>query len=129
MTDPLHLILPGSIRSKKNSKRPIKAGNRFKLIPSKAYLKWEKEARQSAWTQLPPGNFPHDRPVQVQVIAFYKGPRPDGSGILESVGDCLEGIVWLNDNQIDYWLGPDRIHDKKNPRTEVWVREMGGLSR
>jgi Holliday junction resolvase RusA-like endonuclease len=134
----VRLILPGSVRSKKNSKQPvpipakgktrIKAliGNQWRyaqivLQPSKAYRAWEKEARWAAKTQYKAPPVEHD--VHVQIHAYYKGRMPDLSGAKESVGDCLEGILWKDDRQIRSWDGSRLYHDLKNPRTEVIVRE------
>jgi Holliday junction resolvase RusA-like endonuclease len=61
-------------------------------------------------------------PVRVEVHAYYKGPKPDLSGCLESVGDCLEGIIWANDGEIMSWDGSRVHHDLDNPRTEVIVK-------
>jgi len=122
------LTLPGSIRSKKNSKRLVQVGGkrapkRWVILPSKTYQQWEKQARWAARAQykLPP--MEHD--VHVEIHVFYKGPMPDLSGCLESCGDCLEGIVWLNDKQIKSWDGSRLCHDIRNPRTEVIVRRFG----
>ena len=94
----------------------------MQIHSSTAYKAWEKTARMDAMTQLPVGFKIIAGQVRVKVLAYYKGSRPDLSGAYESVGDCLEGIVWENDRQIESWDGDSRlIHDKKNPRTEVTV--------
>ena len=130
----IKLILPGSIRSKKNSKTAtmvggVKKPRRAIIIPSKAYTAWEKAARWAIQGQVR-GLYsdrkwltvPTDAPVEVKATVYYKGQRPDLSGCLESVGDCLEGIVWENDKQIVSWDG-SRLHkDNANPRTVVEVR-------
>ena len=41
---------------------------------------------------------------------------------LESIGDALEGLVWVNDKQIMSWDGSRLFHDLNNPRTEITVR-------
>ena len=74
----LMLVLPGSIRSKKNSKSIVKAGGRWIIIPSTAYRKWEKQARKYAIEQG--GNLKLTCDVHVKVSVFYKGQRPDLSG-------------------------------------------------
>ena len=121
----IHLILPGSIRSKKNSKRLIQAGNRRMVIPSKAYMAWERQVQASIEyccghvykrPLLPQGD------IHVEAHVYYKGSKPDLSGALESIGDALEGYVWANDGQIVSWDGSRLHHDLKNPRTEVTVR-------
>ena len=126
----MEIVLPGSIRSKKNSKRAIMIGKgstrRLTVIPSKAYLDWEKEVRKTVLLQLPNGWSPikYPRPIAVKATAYYKGPQPDLSGVLESVGDCLEGVIWENDRQILSWDGSRLYHDKENPRTLIEVEEM-----
>jgi Holliday junction resolvase RusA-like endonuclease len=121
-------ILPGSVRSKKNSKRPIYVGGknqpkRLMLLPSSAFQKWERAAKASALSQgrYSPGL--EGKPVQVQVTAYIRGTMPDLSGVLESVGDLLEGLAYNNDKQIVSWDGSRVYRDKDNPRTIVAVRE------
>lgn len=116
----IKLILPGSIRSKKNSKRVFKRGRFATVLPSKAYEEWEKEARRCAWpgSRVPPLTCG----ISVEAHCYYRGPKPDLSGCLESVGDALEGIIWANDGQIESWDGSRLHHDLKNPRTEITVR-------
>ena len=121
----IRFVLPGSIRSKKNSKRFIQAGNRRMIIPSKAYMAWECQVQVAVerccshaykWPLLPDGD------VHVEAHIYYKGGKPDLSGALESVGDALEGYVWANDGQIVSWDGSRLYHSLNNPRTEVTVR-------
>ena len=114
------LIIPGSIRSKKNSKRVFSCGRFTRVLPSKAYEEWEKQAHAHAWYHKP--KIIASGEIHVEAHFFYAGPRPDLSGCLESVGDCLEGIVWANDRQIVSWDGSRLHHDKDNPRTEITVR-------
>lgn len=117
----IKLTLPGSIRSKKNSKRIYSVGRFKRVLPSKAYEVWEKEARRCA---RPEGRHvqPLTIPVSVEAHIYYKGPRPDLSGCLESIGDALQRLIWEDDAQIISWDGSRLIHDKDNPRTEVTVR-------
>lgn len=139
----IHLILPGSIRSKKNSKRiiPIPSNHPtstmhkwakmgwqccyMQIQPSTAYIAWEKEARKAIMLQKPNDFEMFTGPVVVKMLAYYKGHRPDLSGTMESVGDCLAKYIYFDDRQIEKWDGDSRvIHDLKNPRTEVWVDEF-----
>ena len=128
-TRQIQLILPGSIRSKKNSKQAIMIGGkncprRPMIIPSKAYQVWETEARKEVMLKLPFAFKPIHGPVHVTAMIYFSGPRPDLSGCLESVGDCLQGLVWEDDGQIESWDGSRVIHDKANPRTVVEIREL-----
>jgi len=120
----LTVILPGSIRSKKNSKRIYKRGKFTAVLPSKAYLEWEKKARAEVSLQWPydsPFTF-IEKPVHVNAQIYYKGQQPDLSGCLESIGDAMEAFLWVNDKQIYSWDGSRLYHDKENPRTELIVR-------
>jgi len=121
----IRLILPGTVRIKKNSRRLFGSGKRKINLPSKAYMAWEEIARQKAFLQLRGYArsvfLPTDKPVAVKVLAYYKGQKPDLSGVLESVGDCLEGVVYENDKQVFSWDGSRLFHNLKNPRTEVTV--------
>ncbi len=140
----IKLTLPGSVKSKKNSKQiiPLRSkGNKptwfqfyfrvkgglrkwmfanMTIQPSKAYDKWETAARESLYSQ---GWRLKVLTVAIQVKAtiYFKGQRPDLSGSMESIGDCLEGIVWENDRQIESWDGTRLIHCLDHPRTEVEV--------
>lgn len=116
----LTITLPGTLRIKKNSKRVFSMGKHKVVLPSKAYLAWEKAARSEAWqwAVIPP----LESPVEVTALCFIKGQLPDLSGCLESVGDAMQGIIWADDKLIYSWDGSRVIHDKDNPRTEVTVK-------
>ena len=112
--------IPGTIRSKKNSKRIVRAGRFPKLLPSKAYLRWEAAFRQELQLLCNLRGIKHtNKPIWVTATFYYKGRRPDLSGCMESLGDACEGILWLDDGQIVSWDGTRRVHDKQNPRVEL----------
>lgn len=126
----IKLTLPGSIRAKKNSKRIFARGRFKKVLPSKAYEAWQDYARRSAFFYVSgvhamchaAFSYPLSCPVHVEAHIYYKGNRPDLSGAMESIGDCLQGIMWGDDGQIESWDGSRLHHDLSNPRTEVTVR-------
>ena len=139
----IHLILPGSIRTKKTGQQIIsvpangETNNMHKwaklgwshcynqVHPGPPYRKWEKEARKAIMQQKPLDFNMFTGSVVVKVLAYYKGARPDLSGVYESIGDCLEKFVYFDDRQIEKWDGDSRvIHDLANPRTEVWINEF-----
>jgi len=119
------LTIPGSIVSKKNSKIACMIGGkncprRPMILPSKAYSKWEKQGREALlWQKWP--DIPLTCSVHVNAHFYYKGNKPDLAGAMESISDCLQGIVWANDGQIVSWDGSRTHHDLKNPRTEVSI--------
>jgi len=122
------IVLPGSVRAKKNSRVPIYVGGRnvprrLVIIPSRAYRNWEAEARCAARQQW--AGEPISGDVSMSVLAYVKGKKPDLSGVLESVGDCLQGIVYLDDAQIYSWDGSRVYHDRQMPRTVVTIRWGG----
>jgi Holliday junction resolvase RusA-like endonuclease len=94
------------------------------MIPGKPYQAWENEARKAVMMQRPVMRTPGDGPIEIRVTVYYKGNRPDLSGCLESVGDCLQGLVYEDDGQIESWDGSRVIHDKDNPRTVVVIKEI-----
>lgn len=129
MKNEIKLTLPGSIRSKKNSKRIFARGNFKTVLPSKAYEIWEKSVRDSMIGSpliqeygTPRIKFPLIIPIAINAQIYFSGQQPDLSGCLESIGDCLEGYVWENDKQIVSWDGSRLHHDLKNPRTELLIR-------
>ena len=129
-------VIPGTLRIKKNSRRIINVWQKRrgqksrkipKIIPSEAYIRWEKEARASLANELRVrgGNFfPISGPVWVEAVMYYSGQRFDLSGALESVGDAFEDYLWENDKQIVSWDGSRVEHDKSNPRTVLTVRAL-----
>jgi len=124
----LHFVLPGTVRIKKNSRRIFKRGKRTINIPSVAYEEWETSVRWMIVEQIK--NYWSDfklltGPIHVKAIHYYKGQQPDLSGMIESVGDAFEGMLWKNDKQIQSWDGSRQIHDKDNPRLCLWVEEFG----
>lgn len=121
----LRLIIPGSIRSKKNSKIACVIGGKNKprraiILPSKAHQKWEKEARKfiREFAIIPALTCP----VHVEAHFYYKGPKPDLSGCMESLADLLQGVLYVDDGQIESWDGSRVFHSKENPRTEAVIR-------
>jgi len=125
------LTIPGSIRSKKNSKRVFGCGKFKKVLPSKAYLAWEDSARVEAMIQttglrglrIRKGGILIPEGIQccVKALCFCKGVLPDLSGALESVGDAFRGILWKDDKQIVSWDGSRVYRDTKNPCTKISI--------
>jgi len=118
----MKLILPNSIRSKKNSKRIYGFGKFKKVLPSEAYLAWEEDARRAVVSQLSCDFKLITDDVSINAQIYYKGQQPDLSGCLESCGDAMEGILFENDKQIVSWDGSRLIHCKEHPRTEITIR-------
>jgi len=120
----MKLILPNSIRSKKNSKRIYAKGKKKIVLPSLAYLEWEEEARRAVVSQLSCDFKLLTGDISINAQIYYKGQRSDLSGTLESIGDAMEGILYENDKQIVSWDGSRLIHCKEYPRTEISIEKV-----
>lgn len=119
------LTLKGTPRSKKNSKKLKMCGARRLLVPSDAYMRWERDVRWQ-FRQLAKGmKLPMIPAWPVAVTkchVFYKGPEPDVHGCQESIADALQGFLWEDDAQIIAWDNVRKYHDKDNPRIELTVQ-------
>ncbi len=130
----IRVTIPGSIRSKKNSRQIVHIGGKnkprqAKVVPSQAHKKWERRAREYLIWALELDNRKDplipSGPVAIKAFCYFKGKRPDLSGALESIGDLLEGLVIQDDTQIESWDGSRVVHDKSNPRIVLEVRGSG----
>lgn len=123
------LILPGTIRSKKNSREvrnaKTKTGKLIKFMGASAkYRAWETRAQQAARQQLRVIGFTEsmEEHVKLEVKAYMKGNLVDLDAAHTSVMDCLEGIVWKNDKQVKKYSDESGVfRDKQYPRTEVTI--------
>jgi len=125
----IYLCLPGSIRSKKNSKIISTRGKFPRAFPSKAYKKWEDNARAEVLIYKSHFGYRPDLVtklnVHIKAVFYYSGPEPDLSGCLESIGDCLQSLLYENDKQIYSWDGSRKIRvPVGQERTEVWITEF-----
>lgn len=124
----IYFCLPGSIRSKKNSKIISTRGKFPRAFPSKAYTRWEAGARAEAIKQRGSQGYTRNllsQKISMKALFYYSGPEPDLSGCKESIGDCLEGIIYVNDKQIYSHEGSTKIRvPVGQERTEVWITEF-----
>lgn len=122
----LELTIEGVPRSKKNSQQIIRVGGKPRLIQSKAYREYEKdavaqiEAMHKAWHI--------DFPCNVKVI-FYRPTRVrcDLTNLLEAIDDVLVKAGVIEDDNWKIIVAHDgsRIRfDSERPRTEVTITEM-----
>src|SRR5262245_30597687 len=98
------LSIFGPPRTKKNSARIVRAGQRMRILPSVAHQAWAKSAveqLQHAW-RLPP----LDAPVSVAATVYRERGVGDLVNYLQAIADALEkaGVV-INDRQIVSWDG------------------------
>lgn len=129
------LILPGTIRSKKNSREKhytkTKTGKLVQFsAASKKYRAWEVRARQAAQQTLHSIGIlsPLECEVKLTVKAYMKGNLLDMDAAHTSVMDCLEGYAWKNDRQVKRYSEDSGVwRDTQYPRTEVTIQVLEAL--
>lgn len=118
--DCVTIVLPGKPETKKTSNQIAfnrKTGRRF-ILPSKAYLAWEKKC---CWLlTLLWRHAPIDYPMHVKA-RFYRDLRPDLDNLKHGVADVLQkaGVI-KNDRLIKSWDG-SRLIKSKETRVEVSI--------
>ena len=123
----VNIVIQGRPVPKKNSPRiiPRKGGNRPILLPSKAWMTYEKDALQQlmAW-----GNLYFPGPVYVHAVYYPKDYRwwPDLVGLLQGTSDLLEkaGIIVNDKNIVSYGGSHIKAVDRDNPRVEIAIAEV-----
>lgn len=125
-------------RTKKTSQRIVRFGKHkehIRVMPSKAYCDWEKEAL----TQAPlikaalrkaGVETPITDAVSVAATFYRDANRGDVAGFLQALGDYLQkaGIL-ADDVLIDSWDGSRLKKDGLNPRIEVCITALPGAQR
>lgn len=119
----MKLIIYGPPRTKKNSAQLIGGGLHPRMIPSKAYREYERDAI----SQLP-----MMQPIEsaVNVKCLYYMPtrrRVDLVNLLEATCDILVHGHVLKDDNCGIVVSHDgcRVrHDKENPRVEIEITEV-----
>ena len=122
----LYLKVRGEPRTKKNSPRFIRVGNRPMLIPSEAYLDYERDFIR----QIPRGFVPEpiNRPVNLKCV-YYMGTRRrvDLVNLLEATCDILVKAGVLEDDNSRIVVGHDGSEvrlDRDDPRVEIEIQEV-----
>lgn len=126
MNEPLTITIFGTPRSKKNSMQIIRLGNSHRLVQSKAYREYEKDA--VAQIQAAGKAWHIDDLCNVQCI-FYRPTRirVDLSNLISAVDDVLVKAGVIEDDDFKHIGGHDgsRIRfDKENPRTEIKITRL-----
>lgn len=116
----MHIIIPGEVIAKKNSKQIFCRGRFPVVIPSKAYETWHQSAQNALrGTKRVEG-------VQSIEVTFYRRTEAkyDLSNMLESVMDLLVDAGVIEDDNIRVVPKVTAIHggkDSLNPRAEVLI--------
>lgn len=146
----IRLIITGTPRTKKNDRVMGKAAKPLHL-PSKAYMKWEREAeiRIPGVCLQPPWGFGYlreaeallwtgrqiepllhqamlpDRPLNCEALIYRHADVGDPVGFYQAIADLLEHKrVLANDRQIRQWDGTRCLVDRAQPRVELTLTAL-----
>ena len=119
----MKLIIYGPPRTKKNSAQLIGGGLRPRMIPSKAYREYERDAI----SQLPMMQ-PIENAVNVRCLYYMPTRRRvDLCNLIEASCDILVRGGVLADDNCGIVVGHDGsrvLYDKENPRVEIEITEV-----
>lgn len=117
-----HFTIPLCPVTKKNSPQVIRAGKRYKVIPSKPYLTYKERVKEF----IPA--FKINEPVNIKAIYYMQTRRRvDLTNLNSALHDLLTDYGAIADDNCRIVIGTDgsRVsYDKQNPRTEVTITTM-----
>lgn len=124
----IKFIVPLPPISKKNSQQILtnRATGRPFIMPSKKYKDYEKEAARYIPKLRQPE--PINRPVNIKCLFYMPTKRKcDLTNLLEAIDDVMVKAGLLADDDftvIQSHDGSRVLHDKENPRTEVYIEAV-----
>ena len=123
----MKIVLYGRPITKKNSGRIVMAGRYPKLLPSKAYVDYEKDCLLQIT-----GKYKKRLNGAYNVKCLYYMPtrhRVDLTNLLNATNDILVKAEVLEDDNCKIVVGHDGsrvFYDKENPRVEIEIEEIHG---
>jgi len=117
----------GAPRTKKNSGRIVRARKGRKLLPSKAYENWHKQAEAQAYGikahwRNSGAEFPITESVNVTATFYRDALRGDLINYCQALADWLQDVQILDDDKrIEGWDGSRMAIDRKAPRIAVVI--------
>lgn len=121
----MHITIPITPVSKKNSQQIVRVKGKSIIIPSKKYKQYEKECGEYI-TEIPFTKF--DFPVNVECIYYMPTHRRvDLVNLQEATLDVLVkyGILLDDNSNIVVSMDGSRVlYDKEHPRTEIEITEI-----
>jgi Holliday junction resolvase RusA-like endonuclease len=125
---PIHLVLPGPARTKKNSATLQMRGRRRVLVPSDAWMAWRDRCRAwwlQSFTVSRRPVAPPDVPLNCRALIYRDAHRGDAVGYYQGVADVLEELgVVENDEQLVAWDGSRLLLDRDRPRVELTITPL-----
>lgn len=122
----IKIIIPLNPVTKKNSQRIINRNGVYKLIPSKAYVNYERDCAYFLNKHRHMINYP----VNVEAV-YYRATkhRVDLCNLHEALCDVLVkyGVVADDNAKIIATMDGSRVeYDRNNPRTEIRITPLYG---
>lgn len=119
----MKLVIAGPPRTKKNHSRLVRAGGRFRLLPSAAHETWSRSAvkqLRSQWRRQPISD-----PISVAAVFYRERATGDLVNYLQALADALEhaGVV-VNDRLIVSWDASRLSKDAAHPRVELNIESF-----
>lgn len=124
----MRLVIEGSPRTKKNSQRIVRVGQRPALLQSRPYLAWE----QAALLQLQAQHARAGRPtidwnVNLRALIYRDRAAGDLGNYLAAVCDVLQASgVLIDDRQVTGFDGSRLLVDRQRPRVDIVLLPMNG---
>lgn len=120
----IHFEVPVKPIGVNETYRVVRFGKRAGLAKTQTAKVYQEAIRLRARRAMR-GEHPHSRPVEVFLCFAFRTSRSDIDGPVKSTLDAMNGIVYLDDAQIQR-LEIHRCTDRDRPRVEVRVRSWTG---
>lgn len=121
----MHITIPLSPVSKKNSQRLLKYGGRLMPVPSAAYSRYETAA---GYHLRPRPDKPLTGPLEVRCLYYMPTRRRvDLVNLLEATCDVLVRYGIIEDDHCGIVASHDGsrvLYDKAHPRTEIYISRL-----
>lgn len=124
--DTINFVINVIPRTKKNSNRIVKIGNKRKVISSKQYEEFEKECIYKLDNKLK--QLCIDKPINIRAV-FYMDTkrRVDITNLLNALDDMLVKAGVIKDDNRNIVASHDGslvLYDKVRPRIEIEIKPL-----
>ena len=122
----LKLVICGRPITKKNSSRIVTCGGYPRLLPSKAYVHYQKDSLRQITGR---DRVKIDQPINLKVLYYMPTRhRVDLVNLLEATCDILVDAGVLADDNSKIVVSHDGsrvLYDKENQRAEIFIEDVG----